>query len=104
MKGLQMPTMTAAKEQFVYDYTLVVDNDFTAWREVMDIVRGSNRDLVTVSEKLREEFEQYIGEVSERESELGNEVGSMLIRQMLLGWGSASFDAIARHYIGKDEE
>ena len=104
MKGLQMPELALATDQFVHDYTLVIDNDFTAWREVMDIVRGSNRDLVTVSEKLREEFEQYIGEVSERESELGNEVGSMLIRQMLFGWGSASFDAIARHYIGKDEE
>jgi hypothetical protein len=95
---------TTAKDQFVNDYTLIVDNDFTAWREVMDIVRRSNRDLVTISEKLREEFEQYIGEVSERESELGNEVGSMLIRQMLFGWGSDCFDSIARHYIGKDEE
>ena len=104
MKGLQMQTITTAKEQFVHDYTLVIDNDFTAWREVMDIVRGSKRDLVTVSETLREQFEQYVGEVADREEQEGNQVGALLIQQMLLNWGSEAFDSIARHYIGKDEE
>lgn len=95
---------TTAKDQFFNDYTLVINNDFTAWREVMDIVRSSNRDLVTVSEKLREQFEQYVGEVADREEREGNQVGALLIQQLLLNWGSDTFDAIARHYIGKDEE
>jgi hypothetical protein len=99
-----MPELALATDQFVHDYTLVIDNDFTAWREVMDIVRGSNRDLVTVSEKLREQFEQYIAEVADREEQEGNQVGALLIQQMLLNWGSDAFDAIARHYIGKDGE
>ena len=96
--------MTNAKEQFVNDYTLVIDNDFTAWSEVMDIVRSKDRNLVVVSEELREQFEQYVGEVADREEQLGNQVGALLIQQMLLNWGSDAFDAIARHYIGKDEE
>jgi hypothetical protein len=96
--------MTNAKEQFVNDYTLVIDNDFTAWREVMDVVRSKDRNLVVVSEELREQFEQYVGEVADREEQLGNQVGALLIQQMLLNWGSDAFDAIARHYIGKDEE
>jgi hypothetical protein len=95
---------TAAKDQFVNDYTLVIDNDFTAWREVMDVVRNKNHNLVVVSEELREQFEQYVGEVADREEQLGNQVGALLIQQMLLNWGSDAFDAIARHYIGKDEE
>lgn len=95
---------TAAKDQFVNDYTLVIDNDFTAWREVMDVVRSKDRNLVVVSEELREQFEQYVGEVADREEQLGNQVGALLIQQMLLNWGSDAFDAIARHYIGKDEE
>jgi len=99
-----MPELALATDQFVHDYTLVIDNDFTAWREVMDIVRSSNRDLVTVSEKLREQFEQYVGEVADREEQEGNQVGALLIQQMLLNWGSRAFDDIARHYIGKDEE
>jgi hypothetical protein len=96
--------MTSAKDQFVNDYTLVIDNDFTAWREVMDVVRSKDRNLVVVSEELREQFEQYVGEVADREEQLGNQVGALLIQQMLLNWGSDAFDAIARHYIGKDEE
>jgi hypothetical protein len=96
--------MTNAKDQFVNDYTLVIDNDFTAWREVMDVVRSKDRNLVVVSEELREQFEQYVGEVADREEQLGNQVGALLIQQMLLNWGSDAFDAIARHYIGKDEE
>jgi hypothetical protein len=96
--------MTNAKDQFVSDYTLVIDNDFTAWSEVMDVVRSKDRNLVVVSEELREQFEQYVGEVADREEQLGNQVGALLIQQMLLNWGSDAFDAIARHYIGKDEE
>lgn len=104
MKGLEMQTITTAKEQFVNDYTLVIDNDFTAWREVMDIVRSSRKDLVTVSDKLREQFEQYVAEVADREEQEGNQVGALLIQQLLLNWGSEAFDSIALHYIGKDEE
>ena len=96
--------MTTARDQFVNDYTLVIDNDFTAWSEVMDVVRSKDRNLVIVSEELREQFEQYVGEVADREEQLGNQVGALLIQQMLLNWGSDAFDAIARHYIGKDEE
>ena len=96
--------MTNAKDQFVNDYTLVIDNDFTAWREVMDIVRSKDRNLVVVSEELREQFEQYVSEVADREEQLGNQVGALLIQQLLLNWGAAAFDDIARHYIGKDEE
>jgi hypothetical protein len=95
---------TAAKDQFVNDYTLVIDNDFTAWSEVMDIVRSKDRNLVVVSEQLREQFEQYVAEVADREEQLGNQVGALLIQQLLLNWGSDAFDVIARHYIGKDEE
>lgn len=96
--------MTNAKDQFVNDYTLVIDNDFTAWREVMDIVRSKDRNLAVVSEELREQFERYVAEVADREEQLGNQVGALLIQQLLLNWGSDAFDAIARHYIGKDEE
>ena len=96
--------MTTARDQFVNDYTLVIDNDFTAWSEVMDVVRSKDRNLVVVSEELREQFEAYISEVADREEQLGNQVGALLIQQLLLNWGSDAFDDIARHYIGKDSE
>lgn len=96
--------MTNAKEQFVSDYTLVIDNDFTAWREAMDIVTNYNASVPAISDQLREQFEAYIVEVADREEQLGNQVGALLIQQLLLNWGSDAFDDIARHYIGKESE
>lgn len=96
--------MNTAKERFIEDYTLVIDNDFNAYNEALEIARGAKYDLVATSEKLREQYEQFVDELADRESERGNETGAMLIRQIMGGWGATSFDAIARHYIGKDEE
>jgi hypothetical protein len=53
---------------------------------------------------LRSEFETYISQVAERESEAGRENGALLISQMLIGFGSAVFDDIARHYITLTKE
>lgn len=96
--------MTTARDQFVNDYTLVIDNDFTAWREAMDIVTNYSASVSAISDQLREQFEAYISEVADREEQLGNQVGALLIQQLLLNWGSDAFDDIARHYIGKDSE
>ena len=96
--------MTTAREQFVNDYTLVIDNDFTAWREAMDIVTNYSASVSAISDQLREQFEAYILEVADREEQLGNQIGALLIQQLLLNWGSDAFDDIARHYIGKDSE
>lgn len=96
--------MTTARDQFVNDYTLVIDNDFTAWREAMDIVTNCSASVSAISDQLREQFEAYILEVADREEQLGNQIGALLIQQLLLNWGSDAFDDIARHYIGKDSE
>lgn len=96
--------MTSAKDQFVHDYTMVIDNDFTAWSESMEIVTNYSASVSAISEQLREQFEAYISEVADREEQLGNQVGALLIQQLLLNWGSDAFDDIARHYIGKDSE
>lgn len=89
--------MTTALEQFIEDYTLVVDNDQDAYNEARFIVRFSES-IPEASDKMREQFENYISEVADREEEAGREVGALLIRQMLIGNGSAAFDRIARHY------
>lgn len=94
--------MNTTTEQFVQDYTLVVDNDQDAYNEACFITRYSEN-LATASDRFREEFENYISEVADREEEAGREVGALLIRQMLIGQGSSAFDAIARHYMEKDK-
>lgn len=97
-------TITTAVEQFVEDYTLVIDNDFNSYSEIMDMAETKSKNMTALSDKLREEFNDYISQVVEREKENGHEVGALLISQMLIGWGSSTFDQIARHYIGLKTE
>jgi len=98
---MEQPT---ARAQFVADYTLITDNDQEAYREALDIARQARGSVVQASEKFKEQFEDYISQVVEREREQGNTTGADLIGQMLIGFGSDSFDDIARHYIDTDLE
>ena len=103
MKGLEM-TQPTAREQFVSDYTLVIDNTQSAYHEALDTVAGyGTGNKYDIAEAMREQFEDYISTVADREAELGFEVGSLLIRQLLIGWGGA-FEDIAQHYINTVKE
>ena len=98
------PTENTIRQQFAQDYTLVTDNDQKAYKKALDIARKAKGSVPTASDKYREEFETYISEVVERERGRGNTTGADLISQMLIGYGSAPFDDIARHYIDTDLE
>lgn len=91
---------TPAQDQFVEDFLLVTDNEREAYDEAMEIAKSG--DMVLISGKMQEQFEGYISEVAQREREAGHEVGALLISQLLLNWGSDTFDRIARHYMDKD--
>ena len=97
-------TTPTAREQFFNDYTLVIDNEQEQFEDILGRKSTRAGSVSGLSDELREEFETYISQVADRESEAGREVGSMLIREMLIGFGSAVFDDIARHYIEKLEE
>lgn len=97
-------TTPTAREQFFNDYTLVVDNEKEQFEDILGRENTRAGSVSGLSDELREEFETYISQVADRESEAGHEIGSMLIREMLIGFGSAVFDDIARHYIEKLEE
>ena len=92
-----------AIDQFVEDYTLVTDNEFEAYSETMEMTKEYET-VSALSDQMRDEFESYISGVVERESELGHEIGALLISQMLMNWGSDAFDRIARHYLEKAAE
>jgi hypothetical protein len=90
--------MTTATEQFVEDFILVTDNDRDSYEGAREIVQEKET-LTEVAEEMQEQFESYISQVAERERELGNEAGALLISQMLIGWGDDAFRSIARHYM-----
>jgi hypothetical protein len=92
-----------AREQFIEDYLLVVDNDREAYSEIMELVAKHKGNISLISDQLREEFEEYISQVAEREREAGRQVGGDLIAQMLFGWGDSTFDKIARHFVEQTE-
>jgi hypothetical protein len=92
-----------AIDQFVEDYTLVTDNQFEAYSEIMELTK-EYESISALSDQLRDQFESYIADVAERESELGHEIGALLISQLLMNWGSSAFDRIASHYLEKAGE
>lgn len=97
-------TTPTAREQFFNDYVLVVDNEKEQFEDILGRENTRTGSVSGLSDELREEFETYISQVADRESEAGHAIGSMLIREMLIGFGSGVFDDIARHYIEKLEE
>lgn len=95
-------TQKTAREQFVEDYLLVTDNDYTAYKNHKRIARESNGNIPTMSDRVREMFEDSIAGVVAQQRAKGGEYASLLIAQLLQGWGSDVFDDIARHYIDED--
>jgi hypothetical protein len=96
----------SAKEQFVNDYTIVVDNDQQAYNHVRDLVQsteGNPEQWEIVKESLQDQFEKFVERVADMADEEGIEVGANLLRQMLFGYGDAWY-SIARHYIESVKE
>jgi hypothetical protein len=99
-------TAPTAREQFVHDFTLVVDNNSEAYFETIDLVRSKKESVPAISEAMREVFEEQIARalLVLRQSEEVEPITADIMHEMLLGWGSDVFDDIARHYIQKDGE
>lgn len=92
------PTENTLRQQFVQDYLLVSDNDFTAYTNHKRIARECET-VIQMGEKLQAMFEDSIAGVVAQQKAKGNEYASLLIAQMLQGWGVTVFEDIARHYM-----
>jgi hypothetical protein len=82
---------------------MVMDNNFMAYRLAMQMVDEKEKNISQISDTLREQYENAISRVIERERKI-NESTADLLAELLLGWGSAPFDDIAKHYIGLKTE
>ena len=93
---------TTARERFIEDYTLVVDNDQEAYNEVKETVaKYSNKEYSTgeIAIALQNQFEAMVSEVAYNATESHSEVAGNLISQMLQGWGTDTWYKIATHYV-----
>lgn len=89
--------MTAtARDLFVNDYTLVVDNCAEGY--FGHIYTARQMSTATLAEKLRDDFESLISLVADAAREKGLTVGADLVTQMLIGYGVDTFHDIALHY------
>jgi hypothetical protein len=88
--------MPEASEQFVEDYLMVSQNCQEEYYEHMGLV--SSYGVAKAGEIMRGQFEEWISNLANQEEERGNEYGSLLIRQLLIGWGADSFYKIAERF------
>lgn len=91
--------MNTASEQFVQDYLLVMDNDEDAWRGLVDTARQS-ADINEFVSVLRTEWDDFVDQVAGLADREWGDVSpaSLLIRQIMGGWGETEFFAIAKTY------
>jgi hypothetical protein len=85
-----------AREQFVRDFLMVAENDQETWYKYASIVQ--ERGVLGASEKIQGDFENWISQLATDENERGNEIGSLLLRQLLIGWGADAFYQIAKRF------
>lgn len=97
--------MITAVEQFIDDYTMVMDNDHDAYAGLISTAENKET-VVALSDHLRLEWEEFVDQVAELcAHNWGFEApATLMIRQMLGGWGSTPFDHLARHYIKEAAE
>ena len=82
-----------AREQFVRDFLMVAENDYSTYQYARKMV--ARKGVVNASQKIQEDFENWISQLATDEKEKGNEFGSLLLRQLLIGWGADAFLSIA---------
>ena len=87
---------TQAQAQFVEDFLLVSENDYDTYMDYTALVKIEG--VAKASEKIQEQFENWISELAEAEDERGNGYGSLLLKQLLIGWGSDTFYKIAKRF------
>lgn len=92
--------MKSAVDQFVEDYTIVIDNDRDGYRDELEVARSYAGDRVAFADYLRSEWDDYVDQVAEMCTPMwGNDSPAvLLIREMMGGWGDEPWYRIADHY------
>jgi len=90
-------------DQFVQDFTLVVDNNQEMFEQIMNSQSTINKNVAGLSEELKDEFEARIYFVMQDLNKGGKynsgKLTALLISQMLMNLGSETYDTLARYYI-----
>lgn len=98
--------MKDAVEQFIDDYTIIIDNDHDGFRDQLATAEGFVGNAYTYSQYLRNEWDDYVDQVAKLcAGNWGSDApATLLVRQIMGGWGDSAFYKIAKHYLEKLEE
>lgn len=80
-------------ENFAADWLMVTMNNYEMYQELMS---ERHLDTVVLSEKLREEYNELVGQIVELVEEHISPQASDLVAQIMAGQGSYAFDLIAK--------
>lgn len=92
---METTTRDTLAHQFASDWLLVMENDFDSYNVLREETQAL--DTIQLSDKLREEWEYLAEQITELVENNISDVASLLVAQMLKGWGSYPFDLIAKH-------
>jgi hypothetical protein len=104
---MSMKTISASDivaNQFANDWLLVIENDQDSWNQLVDEVKNKNCDLIATTAYLREEWDTLIDQMADAVEAKVSEIGALLLRQMLAGYGDYAHQLIANHVISSITE
>ena len=89
-------TQAQAQAQFIEDFLLISENDYKTYLDLTSTVKRVG--VLNTSEKIQAQFENWVSQLADQEEEKKNAYGALLLRQLLIGWGSDSFYKIAKRF------
>ena len=85
-------TQPTARQQFIDDFLIVVENDFNAWSRITQMAESTH--LFQFAQDLSDNYDDLIQVAI---SQVKDEFTSNLLREILNGWGMDTWIAIAKH-------
>jgi len=104
---MPMKTISASQiiaEAFANDWLLVIENDQDSWNQLVDDVKKLNYDPIATTAYLREEWDVLVDQMAGAVEDKVSDIGALLLRQMLAGYGDHAHQLIANHVISSIKE
>lgn len=89
---MKTDTQPTARQQFINDFLIVVENDFNAWSRITQMAESTH--LFQFAQDLSDNYDDLIQVAI---SQVKDEFTSNLLREILNGWGMDTWIAIAKH-------
>jgi hypothetical protein len=89
---MKTDTQPTARQQFIDDFLIVVENDFNAWSRITQMAESTH--LFQFAQDLSDNYDDLIQVAI---SQVKDEFTSNLLREILNGWGMDTWIAIAKH-------